>query len=98
MTTRNDAVLLPGVAADPLLLQISRPEKAIGERVRLYNLDADEEPYLDSDDHGIIIRCPRRGYFEVKWFNESCMPKTYNASQLYALKRLEYDESREYDV
>jgi hypothetical protein len=95
---REDAVLLPGVAADPLLLQISRPEKAIGERVRLYNLDADEEPYLNSDDHGIIIRCQRRGYFEVKWFNESCPPKTYNASQLYALKRLEYDESREYDV
>lgn len=77
------------------LQHIPRPEKKVGERVRLYNLDPDSNPYLEADDHGIILECPRRGYFLVRWFNESCPDTLYRASQLYSLKRLEYDESRE---
>ena len=87
-------MLLP--PQDMILQHIPRPEKQVGERVRLYYIDADSEPYLEAEDHGIILACPRRGYFLVHcWFNESCPDTVYGASQLYSLKRLEYEESRE---
>lgn len=88
-------VLRDQLSEDIILQNILRPEKQVGERVRLYNIDADSDPYLEVDDHGIILQCPRRGYFLVHWFNESCADSVYKASQLYSLKRLEYDESRE---
>jgi len=89
---QTDMLLPP---QDIILQHIPRPEKQVGERVRLYYIDADSEPYLEAEDHGIILACPRRGYFLVHWFNESCPDTVYGASQLYSLKRLEYEESRE---
>lgn len=89
---QTDMLLPP---QDIIQQHIPRTEKKVGERVRLYSIGADSEPYLEAEDHGLILACPRRGYFLVHWFNESCPDTVYKASQLYSFKRLEYEESRE---